>query len=176
MAPLRSLLEDFEVAPDWIYPTHVERTEELMAEAVDLTRRGVTIDVDTVERDLHRWAAYYLDQGGDPGRLTVSSDASITSPATLLDQLRACVLEHGLAFEMVLRFATSNTAGVLKLERKGRIRPGCDADVLLFRSGSLELTHVFARGEKLLDRGRLTRCEAFLEGSNRRINLVGSKA
>lgn len=70
---LRTLLDDYEIQPGWLYPTHVERNEALMEEAIELTKRGVTVDVDTVEEDLPRWVRFYLDKGGDLSRLTVSS-------------------------------------------------------------------------------------------------------
>ncbi len=52
LRPLRTLLDDYEISPASLYPTHVERNVELMSEAVDLSKRGVTVDVDTVEGDL----------------------------------------------------------------------------------------------------------------------------
>src|SRR5215212_10735804 len=36
----------FQVRPDWLYATHVQRNEDLMCEAIDLARQGVTLDID----------------------------------------------------------------------------------------------------------------------------------
>lgn len=99
---LRTLLEDYEISPELIYPTHVERSEEFMREAIELAARGSHVDIDTVERDLHKWLRFYLDNGGNPARLTVSSDASINNPQSLLGQIRACVVEHNFSFEQTL--------------------------------------------------------------------------
>ncbi len=49
---LNVLLDEYDVKPESIYPTHVERSEELMREAVALTKRGCFVDVDAVEEDL----------------------------------------------------------------------------------------------------------------------------
>ena len=84
-----------------------------MREAIELAGRGSYVDIDTVERDLPKWLRFYLNNGGNPARLTVSSDASINSPQSLLAQIRACVLEHGFSFEQTLALATANTAAVL---------------------------------------------------------------
>jgi beta-aspartyl-dipeptidase (metallo-type) len=176
LAPLHALLSDYEIDPSLLYPTHVERTEALMSDAIALTRQDVTIDVDTVEQDLARWVRFYFERDGDPARLTASSDAAINSPATLLDQIRDCVLEHGVPLERMLPLVTTNTARVLRLEKKGRLQPGADADVLTFRARSLELVNVMARGRLLLKAGRLMQHEAFLADSNRRITLHGEKA
>jgi beta-aspartyl-dipeptidase (metallo-type) len=71
---LRSLIDDFEIHPSLLYPTHVERNEELMREAIELSNRGAHVDVDTVEHDLAKWLRFYLDNGGHLERLTVSSE------------------------------------------------------------------------------------------------------
>ncbi|HEY1404755.1 MAG TPA: hypothetical protein VGB05_11545, partial [Pyrinomonadaceae bacterium] len=103
---LRALIDDYEIAPSLIYPTHVERNEELMREAIELAARGSYVDLDTVAEDLPEWLRFYLDHGGDPARLTVSSDASINSPHTLFAQIRSCILEHDFPFEQTLSHVT----------------------------------------------------------------------
>ena len=154
LAILRKLLDEHDVKPEWLYPTHVERTEPLMREAVELAKRGCSVDVDVVEGDLAKWLKVYRDAGGPPERLTASSDASITPPKSLFEQVRSCVTEHGFDLADVLRHVTSNTADVLKLPGKGRLADGKDADVLVLERGSLELVEVIAGGRRLLRDGR----------------------
>jgi beta-aspartyl-dipeptidase (metallo-type) len=172
---LRALLQHYAVKPEWLYPTHVERNESLMQEAIRLAREGAFVDVDTMEEDLPKWLRFYLDQQGPPERLTVSSDAAISSPRTLYEQFRACVLEHGFPLELVLTLLTANTAQALRLQNKGKLAPGCDADVLVLRRDSLELVEVIAKGRRLLRAGQVQVREKFLEQSNRRITLHGGK-
>jgi beta-aspartyl-dipeptidase (metallo-type) len=173
---LRELVEgDYAVTPEMLYPTHVERTEALMDEAIDLVRRGSYIDVDVVEGDLARWVRYYLDHGGDPAKLTASSDAGASDPGRLYAQLCDCVVHHRMPLERVLPLVTANTARVLKLRRKGELAPGRDADVLVLSRDSLDVVHVFAGGERLVDDGRLTRREGFIPTTTRRLELVGEK-
>jgi beta-aspartyl-dipeptidase (metallo-type) len=175
LAPLRDLRDQYHINPALLYPTHVERNEGLLFEAVEWTRTGGTVDIDVVEGDLARWLRLFLHHGGDPARLTVSSDAAITSPAALLDQIRSCVVEHAFPLEQVLPFVTTNTARVLQLHRKGRLRTGADADVLVLRKHSLELVAVIARGRVLVREGHVQRHEAFLADSSRTIALQGQK-
>jgi beta-aspartyl-dipeptidase (metallo-type) len=175
LEPLRRLLEEYDVEPSWLYPTHVERNEGLMEEAIELTGRGVTVDIDTVEEDLAKWLTFYLERGGDATRLTVSSDASISSPQTLYGQVRDCIINGRLAVETVLRLVTSNTARVLKLDGKGSLAAGKDADVLVIRQGSLELREVIARGRRLTSDGEVVVTQMFMEESNRSISLSGNK-
>ena len=122
-----------------LYPTHVERSEALMREAIELTHRGVTVDVDTVDEDLHRWLKFYFENGGPPGKLTVSSDAGIPSPGTLFGQIRNCVREYKFSFDQLLPLVTANPATVLRLQNKGRIAPGADADLLIVDANTLEI-------------------------------------
>lgn len=148
-----------------------------MDEAIELAGRGGWVDIDTVEEDLARWFGYYLDHGGDAARLTVSSDASISSPHTMTAQLRSLVTQHGRPLEQVLPLATSNTARALGLEgEKGTVEAGKLADLLVMRRDSLDLVEVIARGRRLVREGELAFRESFLEGSNRRVHLVGSKS
>ena len=172
---LRSLIDDYEIAPALVYPTHVERNERLMREAVELAARGSYVDLDTVAEDLPRWLRYYLEHGGDPARLTVSSDASVNSPHTLFAQIRSCILEHGLPLAQTIAHVTANTAAVLKLESKGRLEVGRDADLLVLTRDTLELKDVIAGGRRLVRDGELTFSENFLAESNRRIRLEGKK-
>ncbi len=172
---LRELIEgDYAVTAAMLYPTHIERSEALMDEAIDLVARGSYADIDTVEGELGERVTYWLANGGDPSRLTVSSDSGSSSPARFAEQWRRCVLCHGVPLERALPLVTSNTADVLKLKTKGRLAPGCDGDVVVLQRDSLEVVHVFARGRRLVDDGSLVVHERFLESSARRIHLVGA--
>lgn len=175
LKPLREVLEGFDVEPSWIYATHVERTEALMDEAIDLARRGMPCDIDVVERDLHRWVRWWRDHGGPPELLTISSDASMISPAGVWLQLRDCVLDHGFALEEMLPMATRNTARILKLREKGELRKGCAGDILLVEKDSLEIVHVLSRGKVVVRDGQVVERENWLEDSDRRVELRGEK-
>jgi beta-aspartyl-dipeptidase (metallo-type) len=173
--PVVRVLDEFNVEADWFYPTHVERSEKLMGQAVSLAQKGgMPADVDVVERDLHRWLRWWRDHGGPPHLLTVSSDASMTRPA-VLDQLRDCVLNHGFALEQVLPLATRNTARILEFREKGELRKGCAGDLLLLEEGSLEIVHVLSHGELVVRDGRVVRQERWLADSDRSVRLEGEK-
>jgi beta-aspartyl-dipeptidase (metallo-type) len=172
---LRALIDKYEINPVLLYPTHVERDEELMREAIALVARGSYVDLDTVGQDLPQWLDFYLDNGGDAARLTVSSDASINSPHGLFNQIRACVLEHNFPLAQMLAHVTTNTASVLQLKHKGRLEAGCDADLLVLRKGSLEIKDVIACGRRLIRDGQLAFSENFLSETNRKISLEGKK-
>jgi beta-aspartyl-dipeptidase (metallo-type) len=177
LALLRELLEDetLQVEPAWLYPTHVQRGERLMCEALELSRQGMTVDLDVAERDLGKWLRFWRDEGGDFGSLTASSDADGSAPAVLFEQLRACVHEHDLPLEEVLPLVTSNPARVLQLEAKGRVAVGADADLLLLEPGSLALDRCIARGVTVVEDGRPVRPERFVPESSRQVEIHGGK-
>jgi beta-aspartyl-dipeptidase (metallo-type) len=175
MKCLQELIEcdQFEIDPSWLYPTHVERSEALMRDAIGLTKRGCHVDIDVQEEDLARWLAYYVDHGGDLAKLTVSSDASKKGPQTLFEQIRNCARGHRLPLAQLLALVTRNTAEVLKLSQKGRLEVGAHGDILVLDRDEFRVVHVLARGKRMVFDGALVAHEAFLEGSNREIALIG---
>jgi beta-aspartyl-dipeptidase (metallo-type) len=173
---IRQLVNEREIPPETLYPTHVERSEALMLEAIEHTKLGATVDVDTVEEDLPKWVRFYLDHQGHPDRLTVSSDAAINSPGTVWKQIRQCIREKVAPIEVLLPLVGANTARILKLKNKGLIRPGADADFVVVDQKSLEIRHVVARGRPLMKDGRLLGIPQSMKESNRRIHIDGQKA
>jgi beta-aspartyl-dipeptidase (metallo-type) len=165
----------FQVRPEWLYATHVERSEELMTEAIDLARLGVNLDIDVVEHDLPKWLRSYRERQAPLDRLTISSDASQSSPSIVLDQLRTCVLDEGFELEQVLPLATANTARILQLRSKGTLEPGKDGDILVLDPDSLEPVEVIARGKRMMGKGEIRVQENFLQDSERKIELYGQK-
>jgi beta-aspartyl-dipeptidase (metallo-type) len=156
LACLHTLVSDCEVEPRYLYPTHVNRTPALMDSAIELARIGAFVDVDVTADDLHESLAYYRDHHGPAGQLTASTDSGTpgSRPFKLHQNLARCVLEHGFPLEVVLPLVTKNTATVLKLERKGHLDEGADADVLVLDRETLAVRHVFARGRHLVQEGR----------------------
>jgi beta-aspartyl-dipeptidase (metallo-type) len=153
---LHQLLDNYDLTASSLYATHINRSEALIDDAITLAKRGVYVDMDTVEEDLAERVCYYLNHGGPPNQLTASSDAHTPKGSTrkLYEQFVDCV-RRGMPLADVLPLFTSNTAAVLKLEGKGQLEVGKDADVLIVREDTLEIVHVFARGRHLVKDGDL---------------------
>jgi beta-aspartyl-dipeptidase (metallo-type) len=177
MKPLFDLLEAYpEVKPECLYPSHMNRSPEQQDEGIELVRRGAFMDLDAAEEDGAKWVRRYFDQGGDPARLTLSSDSDSSAPRKLYEMFRDCVRKYGLPLERVLPLVTANTAAVLKLASKGRLEEGKDADLLVLRKGSLEIVEVIARGKRIAREGELKVQEKVAETSSRELLLIGEKA
>lgn len=176
MRILFDLIEKDDVKPEWLYPTHITRSEELMLEAIDLASRGGFVDIDVVNEDLSQWLRFYKGNRGDMTKLTVSSDASKTAPRNLFEQIRKCVTTGEFSFEEVLPLITQNTANALKLTNKGLLKAGNAADILLLEKETLDLREVICGGKRLLKDGKIAFKENFLKDSNRNIKLKGEKS
>jgi len=176
LAKLRQILDETDVQPEWMYVTHIERSEALMKEAIELAGRGAAVDIDTVEGDLAKWLRFYLDHGGDPDQLTVSSDASINSPRAFAEQVCDCLLHHGFRIEQVLPLVTSNTARILRLDEKGTLERGKIADVLVMERDTLRLRYVWSKGRCMVRDGELVARAGWLAESKRDVVLVGDES
>jgi beta-aspartyl-dipeptidase (metallo-type) len=150
---VREALDRSELPARVFNPTHVNRRRALFAEAVELAKRGSTVDITAfpVAADEDAWPAAealerYLASGAPPDRVTISSDAGgclpcfdadghvthmdVGSAGALLATLREA-MARGLPLEAVLPAVTSNPAQLLRLARKGTIAAGQDADLLV---------------------------------------------
>lgn len=161
MRCLRLLIDELDVQPRYLYPTHINRNDGLLNEAIDLARRGSYVDMDTVEDNLGDWVCRYRERGGPMDRLTASSDYGTpgAEPRKLYRNLVRTVRQSGMPLEEVLPLATANTAAALQLRGKGCIAEGADADLLVLEKDTLDIVHVIARGRHLVDEGRLVRLE-----------------
>ena len=175
LALIRELIEKHSVSPEWLWATHITRSEKLMSESIEFAKNGGWVDIDTVDENLPECLNFYLDHTGWEEKLTVSSDASKTSPQNLFKEIRRCVLEAGMPLETVLRFVTANPANVLKLGMKGTLEAGKAADVLVMTKADMEIREVISLGRRLMKDGRLSFSEKFLKDSNRKVMLEGEK-
>jgi beta-aspartyl-dipeptidase (metallo-type) len=111
-----------------------------------------------------------LDSGVDHNLVTMTTDGNASVPILHDDGSRGgyekslgwlwtavvdLVRDEGLPLPRALSFVTTNPARALGLERKGRIRLGGDADLLVLGE-DLTIEHVFARGRQLVENGRPT--------------------
>jgi len=70
----------------------------------------------------------------------------VGSAKSLLVGIKEAVQKEDIPLEIALRAVTSNPARVLKLDQKGRIAVGKDADLCLLDKETLEIDTVIANG------------------------------
>ncbi len=173
---LREVIEKHNVSAEWLYATHISRTEKLMLEAIDLAKNGSYVDIDTADEGIVDCIKFYMEHTGWEEKLTISSDASIKSPHNLFNEVRSCIVDHKIPIETMLPLVTSNTAAALKLTIKGRLKEGMAADALVLTKEGFEIREVISCGRRLVKDGQLAFHEKFLDDSNREIALAGRKA
>ena len=150
---VRQALDLSELPARVFNPTHVNRQKALFEEALDLARRGSTVDITAypVAEEDDGWSAVealqrYLASGAPANRVTVSSDGGgclpvfneqgemlqmdIGNPASLPETLGA-LLDDGADLETVLPAFTRNVASILRLHDRGQIETGAAADMLV---------------------------------------------
>jgi beta-aspartyl-dipeptidase (metallo-type) len=179
---VRRALDQSELPPRVFNPTHVNRRKALFDEAIELARRGCSIDITAfpVDEGEDAWSAAdalvrYLDSGAPRDRVTISSDAGGCLPCfdaqgrvcsmgvghsgALIDTLRE-LRARGIALQDALPAFTSNVAGLLRLPGKGRIAAGADADLVVLDAAGA-VTDVFAGGHPHLRDGAVLRRGTF---------------
>jgi beta-aspartyl-dipeptidase (metallo-type) len=165
---VRRLLDETELPPRIFHPTHVNRKKDLFDEACSLSRENVVVDVTAfpVDEGEDAWSAAdawvrFHEEGCPASCLTISSDGGGCLPvfdkngnmvkmdfatsAGLPGTLRE-LCGRGYSLEQVLPSMTSNVARLLKLENKGSIESGADADFVCL-DDALNVRHVMARGK-----------------------------
>jgi beta-aspartyl-dipeptidase (metallo-type) len=150
---LHALLDRYDIPPQNLHATHITRSHELIEDAVALAKRGAYVDMDTIGDDFGPSFKYYREHGGPLDHLTVSSDAGAGTsegPHTFYRSFVEAVQKHGLSIGEILPCFTLNTATVLKLAQKGRLKEGADGDVLVLDKDSLQIRHIFAMGRRML--------------------------
>jgi beta-aspartyl-dipeptidase (metallo-type) len=175
LTPLLKAQEETGVPIKFIVPTHINRNELLMEQALTWAGKGGVLDLTPCiyPPDFKRavktsQGVKALLQAGVPiEQITVSTDANgvhtihgfehiSRNPMDLMyNEFRDMVLRDGLSLTDSLKCVSSNVAQVLRMEQKGKVAPGADADLLLLEPGSLEIKMVLAKGVKLAENGRM---------------------
>jgi beta-aspartyl-dipeptidase (metallo-type) len=156
----------------------MNRNSHLFEEGIAYAREGGFLDFTTStarqfleegEVKCSRALATCLDRGVSVENLTFSSDGQGSLPvfdadneyiglkvgtcASLFTEVRDAVREEGVPLETALKVITENPARIYKLPRKGRLREGFDADLVLLDPQKLEILSVMALGRMLVEDG-----------------------
>ena len=170
---INRVIDETEIPVSQFLPTHINRNEMLFCEAIEYALKGGAVDF-TGNEDIDYWETIcdevrvckgvkrMLEAGVSPDRMTISSDGQGSLPmyskdgeflgmgvgqsSCLLKEVVECVKKTAIPLETALSLITSNPAGVLHLNGKGKIQEGYDADLCILDQ-DLELTQVIARGK-----------------------------
>jgi len=167
------IVEKFEIRPSIFVPTHINRKNgKLTDQALELAEKGCVVDAtchqELPEPDSPRLTAadfaciardnglfdhvsFSTDTGGS--RPIWNQDRSriigmgVGMPSSLMFELALLVNSKNIPLEQALRPLTTTPAGIYGLEtRKGTIKVGMDADLVVIDPSSFSIRDVVARG------------------------------
>ncbi len=173
--PIHEMIRDHDLNVKSIYPTHVERNEQLLKQGIEATKVGITIDFDVGEDDFIPSLKKFIENNGNLEYLTISSDASFVSPCVVYDQIKSAVKDHNFPLVQVLPLVTTNTARILKLGNKGKIDINADAVFLIIDPSDFRLRYVIAKGAVFIREGKIDHVSKCLVNSTRVIERYGQK-
>ncbi|MGL5086881.1 MAG: beta-aspartyl-peptidase [Clostridium sp.] len=182
---LFSTIEETEIPPTQLLPTHINRSKKLFNVGIDYAKKGGFIDLTTSsdpkflqaeELRASEGLKNLLDIGVEINHITFSSDGNgsmpvfddkghlvglgICSVKSLYGEVKESIKAHNIKIEDALMVITSNVANVLKLKNKGSIEVGKDADFVIVKEDTLEIDKVIAMGKLVVDNG-----EAIVKGT-----------
>ncbi len=178
---IERVIHETEIPAAQFLPTHINRNAALFDACLEFAKEGGTIDF-TGNEDIDYWETIcdevrvckgirrLLDMGISSDRFTISSDGQGSMPvfnekgeyqgigvgkaSCLLKEVRECVQKEGISLEIAVKGITSNPAAILKLQGKGQIKQGFDADICLLTKDTLELKTVMAKGRLMVKDGK----------------------
>jgi beta-aspartyl-dipeptidase (metallo-type) len=176
---LFKLINETEIPPTQVIPTHVNRNLKLLEEAIAFILQGGFFDLtagsdpEPENKDEISVASAVLlckKKNAPLNRITVSSDSNgsfpvfdkkgnligltIATQKSLLTNFQYMIKNNILSLEEGLRLFSSNPAHFYKLEQKGMIQAGKDADLLFFDQ-NYNITDFIVLGKQMIAQGEL---------------------
>jgi beta-aspartyl-dipeptidase (metallo-type) len=177
---LMRMIQETDIPAKQLLPTHVNRSRDLLNMGIKYAAMGGIIDLTTSCDPEHlefsevragEGLKVLLDNGADISHIQFTSDGQgslpkfndkgefdglgIGSVQSLYGEVKEAILVHGVKLEDALKVITANVADHLKLNNKGRIMAGCDADLVIVDKSTLNIEGVIAKGKKLMEKGQL---------------------
>lgn len=171
LSPILKILEETEIPITQFMPTHINRTESLLSQGAKFLEAGGTIDLTAgcddfaPQLQVPSVLKWLQERGLLSERVTVTSDGNgslpqyndkgaligmgVGSVRVLWRDIREAILHFEIPLEAGLRTITANPADILKFDRKGRIKLGNDADLVVLNK-DLTIDQVWAKGKIMI--------------------------
>jgi beta-aspartyl-dipeptidase (metallo-type) len=176
---LFKLMEKTEIPSTQVIPTHVNRNPQLLEEAIAFVNQGGYIDLtagsnpeseDEDEISIATAIQLCKEKKAPLTHITVSSDGNgslpifdkkgtlkgltISTQESLLKNFKHMIKNNLLSLEEGLRLLSTNPAHFYKLDHKGKVQVGKDADLLLL-DDDYNITDFFVLGRQMIAQGDL---------------------
>lgn len=175
---LFKLIEETEITPTQLLPTHINRSRDLLDEGIIYAKKNGNLDMTTScdpehlepeELRASEALAYVLNKGVNIERITFSSDGNGSLPIfengkllslgickveSLFNEVKEAVSKYSIPLETAIKVITSNVAEILKLKHKGYIMERKDADLVIVNEEELDIDMVIAKGKVIVEKGK----------------------
>ncbi|MFC0473728.1 beta-aspartyl-peptidase [Halalkalibacter kiskunsagensis] len=174
---LEKVIDSTDIPITQFIPTHMNRTIDLFNAGIKYAKKGGYLDfttstipkfLDEGEIKCSKALKVLLEKGISLQQITFTSDAQGSLPAfddqgkfiglqigdmkSLFSEVRDAVLQEEVSLEQALHVITKSPANALKLNGKGELKIGNDADLVLL-SQDLEIETVVSRGQVMVEGG-----------------------
>ncbi len=176
---IEAVVETTDIPIRQFYPTHINRNAHLFEEGIRYAKKGGYVDftTSTIPKFLEEGEVkcseglkQMLAEGVPISQITFTSDGQASLPefddhgefiglqvgkvATLYKEVKDAILQEGIPIEIALKVITENPAKILKLNHKGRIEEGKDADIVILNQDDLTIQHVISLGKLMVKDGK----------------------
>jgi len=184
--PLFEIAENTEIPIEQFAPTHLNRNEDLFKSAVEFGKIGGYIDLTTVDSVEYKSsktikaskAVKRLSENGiSIERITMSTDGNgsmpkwnekkeltdmaVASVSCLYKEFIDIIKKEKMSVSDAVRVTSTNIAKHLKLEQKGEIKEGKDADIVILDKDTLQIKSVVAKGKIMMKNGNIIQFGTF---------------
>jgi beta-aspartyl-dipeptidase (metallo-type) len=183
--PLYEVSNDFGISLRQFWPTHCNRNDYIFNDAKSFGKKGY---VDLTASSYPYFPDYeikpskaiteLLKAGVPLEHITLTSDAcgslpdfdeegnliklEMGYPLSVFNEIKDAVMLEKVDVSTAVSLCTANPADILKLTKKGRIRQGYDADLLILDK-EWNMVHLLALGEFMLRSGKMIKKGAYEE-------------
>ncbi|MCF6465415.1 beta-aspartyl-peptidase [Clostridium sp. Cult2] len=171
---INRVLQKTDIPIKTIRPTHVNRKEELLAQAYDYAKRGGIIDLTCgISKNMSpAEVVIRAEKEGVPlENITISSDGygswsnydeygnmieiGVSSVSSLYNEFKYMVMELNFDIDKAIQFYSTNVAKALRLyPKKGIIQENSDADLIIIDK-DMTINTVISNGKIMLDNGEM---------------------
>ncbi len=172
---VEEIIDNTEIPIKHFVPTHINRSEYVFERGLQYLKRGGNIDFTTSTVPIFieegevltsKGIKRILEENLDLSKVTLSSDGQGSLPTfdetgklvgievgrvtSLYQAVIECIKEEKIPIESAICLITSNPAQIYGLTKKGCLKEGYDADMVLVDQNSLEIQTVIAKGQILM--------------------------
>lgn len=175
---LFKLADETELPITQILPTHINRNGELFKSGEKYINKGGYIDLTTStpenllapgELSASEALSILVKNNSNIENVTFSSDGNGSMPifdeegklvkvgictvSSLYEEVKKAINKYNINIEDAIKVITSNVSKILKLNKKGSIEIGKDADLVIVKEEDLSIDTVIAMGKIMVENG-----------------------